>query len=198
MEKGNGKREMILNAALDLFSVKGYDGVGVDEIGSAVGIKGPALYYYFKSKEALLDALIEKMNAYYEARFIPARRKTELPANMEELVNMSMEMLDFTIHDEQIIKVRRMLAMEQFRNGKLRALTTKHHLTGLEEIYTGMFRHLIELGRVKPFDPGLLAGEFTAYVTMMVHLIDREPEKETEAMERIRRHMIHFSAVYGM
>jgi AcrR family transcriptional regulator len=51
------RRETILNAALTLFRAKGYHGVGMDEIGEAAGISGPAIYRHYVSKaDILLDA----------------------------------------------------------------------------------------------------------------------------------------------
>jgi AcrR family transcriptional regulator len=52
-------KEAIEAAALALFSERGYAGVGIDEIGSRAGVSGPAVYQYFKSKRALLAAVLE-------------------------------------------------------------------------------------------------------------------------------------------
>ena len=43
-------KERILYSALDLFSEKGYDGVGVDLIAENAGLKGPSLYRHYKGK----------------------------------------------------------------------------------------------------------------------------------------------------
>jgi len=53
-------KEAILNTACSLFSQKGYDAVGVQEICEKSGITKPTLYYYFGSKKGLLNALIEQ------------------------------------------------------------------------------------------------------------------------------------------
>jgi len=57
------KEEVILDAALDLFSAKGFDGTTVDQIAAAAGMSKPNLLYYFARKEevfvALLDQLLE-------------------------------------------------------------------------------------------------------------------------------------------
>jgi AcrR family transcriptional regulator len=51
------KKDDILRAALGLFARQGYAGVGIDEIGAAVGISGPTIYHYYPDKaEILLDA----------------------------------------------------------------------------------------------------------------------------------------------
>src|SRR3990172_3114367 len=42
-----GRREAILDAATHLFSARGYADTGIDDIGAAVGITGPAVYRHF-------------------------------------------------------------------------------------------------------------------------------------------------------
>gem|GEM_PF-5309266 len=46
------RREQILEAALNLFRTHGFHGVGIDEIGAAIGVTGPAIYAYFDSNTA--------------------------------------------------------------------------------------------------------------------------------------------------
>lgn len=53
-------RENISRQALELFSKKGYDAVGVQEIIDAAGIAKPTLYHYFGSKEGLLKAVLKE------------------------------------------------------------------------------------------------------------------------------------------
>lgn len=49
----------ILENALILFSKKGYDATGIQEICEVSGITKPTLYYYFGSKKGLLDELLD-------------------------------------------------------------------------------------------------------------------------------------------
>ena len=56
-------RELLLARALDLWSERGYDAVGVQEIVESAGITKPTLYHYFGSKRGLLDALIADRSA---------------------------------------------------------------------------------------------------------------------------------------
>lgn len=58
MEDKTDNREKILNCAVHLFYQKGYDAVGVQEIATAAGVTKPTLYYYFKSKLGLLEAIL--------------------------------------------------------------------------------------------------------------------------------------------
>ncbi|HZN16238.1 MAG TPA: TetR/AcrR family transcriptional regulator [Acidimicrobiales bacterium] len=54
------RREMILEAAAQLFFDRGFAATGIDDIGTAVGVTGPAFYRHFKSKHDLLVALVER------------------------------------------------------------------------------------------------------------------------------------------
>ena len=53
--RGVSRREAILDAATKLFSTRGYADTGIDDIGEAVGVTGPAVYRHFASKQELLD-----------------------------------------------------------------------------------------------------------------------------------------------
>jgi AcrR family transcriptional regulator len=54
------RTDRILAAAAQLFRERGYHAIGIDEIGEAVGITGPAVYRHFDSKEALLLTAAER------------------------------------------------------------------------------------------------------------------------------------------
>lgn len=63
---GNGKeaeerKKEILDVVEELFVTKGYDGTSTTDILERVGIARGTLYYHFKSKEEILDALIDRI-----------------------------------------------------------------------------------------------------------------------------------------
>ena len=55
------KQDVILNAALDVFSVHGFRGATIDQIAEAAGMSKPNLLYYFASKEEIHRRLLEDM-----------------------------------------------------------------------------------------------------------------------------------------
>jgi TetR/AcrR family transcriptional regulator len=55
------KRELILEAALEVFSTHGYRGATVDQIAEAAGMSKPNLLYYFKGKEDIHTTLISRL-----------------------------------------------------------------------------------------------------------------------------------------
>lgn len=56
------RKNEILDAALELFVTKGYDGTSTNDILEKVKIARGTLYYHYKSKEDIMDALIERIN----------------------------------------------------------------------------------------------------------------------------------------
>jgi TetR/AcrR family transcriptional regulator len=55
------KREVILEAALDVFSMHGFRGATIDQIADAAGMSKPNLLYYFKGKEDIFETLIHRL-----------------------------------------------------------------------------------------------------------------------------------------
>jgi len=55
------KQELILEAALDVFSQHGFRGSTIDQIAEAAGMSKPNLLYYFGRKEDIHKTLIERL-----------------------------------------------------------------------------------------------------------------------------------------
>lgn len=191
-------KEKIIDAALEVFSRDGYAGTGVREIAEYVGIVKSALYRHFGSKEEIWDAVYEMTSAYYEDHFGSAEKLPDIPKNTDELYEMTMRMINFTIHDEKIVKMRKILLTEQFRDEKTRKLASHYFIYDTEAIFTRVFDGMIHNGSLKEEDPGMLAFIYTAPITSLVHLCDREPEKEKEALDRIQKFIRHFINEYGI
>jgi AcrR family transcriptional regulator len=48
----------ILDEAARLFAARGYGATSIDDIGAAAGVSGPAIYWHFKGKQALVAAML--------------------------------------------------------------------------------------------------------------------------------------------
>lgn len=57
------RRDEILDAAERLIRARGYDGMSIQDVQDALGVSRGAIYHYFRSKEAILEAVIERMTA---------------------------------------------------------------------------------------------------------------------------------------
>ena len=192
----NNTKENILDEALVCFAKNGYEGTLLRNIASGLGLSKSALYKHYESKEAIWDALLNRMEAYYSERFGSAEHLPEIPKSLEEFFALTMQMVAFTIHDEKIIMIRKLLLTEQFRDERVKKLATEHFINGTKAIYKIVFEKMMENGLLKTDDPGMLAFAFTAPVTSLIHYCDREPEKEPEIMQQIEAYVKHFIRIY--
>ena len=190
-------RERILAAALEMFSERGFAGTNIRELSASLGMGKSSLYRHFESKEDIWNALLDEMIAYYGARFGSSEHLPPVPESLEELVQMTMQMADFTIHDEKIVKTRKLLSIEQYRDERAKALATKHFLTGLTDMFTQLFSAMMERGLLRRDDANMLAFAYTAPISALIRLCDREPDRTAEAMAQIEAFSRHFIIVYG-
>ena len=204
MEKGSTKQE-ILETALELFSVQGYEATSISQIADAVGIRKASLYSHFASKQKILDAVVKESLEQYDKHSIFAKTDWEdaaFTANKkdltpDEILQQVLGHIRYILHDPQISKSRRMLTIEQFQNPELKALQTKRNYTDVMRYFTGLIRFLVRQGKLKDYDPEIMAAQLCLPVSVWIGLCDREPEREEEVLELAGRHIRQFFAIYG-
>ena len=194
----NDTKERILAVALEMFSKNGYAGTNIRELSASLGLVKSGVYKHYESKEAIWNALLDQMIAYYAEHFGSAEHLPSVPDSLEEFVQMTMHMVNITVHDEKIIMTRKVLTLEQYRDARACELATKHFLTGLTEMFTHIFTGMMDKGLLRKDDPTMLAFAYTAPISALIHLCDREPEKTEDAIRKIEAFSRHFIATYGM
>ncbi len=195
MRKTNTKERLIL-AAMDLFSVKGYEGTSVDEIAKAVGIRAPSIYDHFKGKEALLQAISDHADEEYEKGMQFGKANALRICSREELKEYTMHSIQYTLNNEIMRKMRRMLTIEQFRNEMFSERATRHHITTYKDIYSEVFKRMMDIGVMQKGNPDIYALEYIAPVTLMIQLCDREPNRKEEVLKIIDQHIDVFTHKY--
>ena len=200
MERGNTKQE-ILEAALELFSVQGYEATSISQIAGAVGIRKASLYSHFESKQAILDTLVKEVLRQYAEHSIFARTDWEkdsgnLPMTADAAVQMIQGQIRYILHDPIISRARKMLVIEQFQNQELAQLQTKQNYADVMAYFAGLMKQLIQKGVLAETDPQIMAAQFCLPITVWINLCDREPNREPEAMELVEGHVRQFFSVY--
>ena len=201
--KQEDTKQKILNKALELFSSQGYDSVSVSEIAKAVGIKAPSLYNHFPSKQAIFDAIVESTAAQYEADtdridIHVQNAKQDIPVFAEitedTLFEKVRQIFEYSLHNETIRQFRRMMTIEQFRSPKLAKLYTWRYVNRVLDYHADIFRALIAANEICAEDPQALAMMYVAPVLTLIGVCDRQPERESECLEKLRQHVRIFFA----
>ena len=190
-------KERILSAALEMFSQNGYAGTNIRELTASLGLVKSSMYRHFESKEEIWNSLLDEMTAYYDQRFGSPEHMPPVPDSLEELVSMTIRMVRITTQDETIVKTRKVLTLEQFRDDRARDLATKHFLTGLTEMFTVIFAGMMDKKLLRRDNPAMVAFAYTMPISALIHLCDREPAKAGEALEQVEAFSRHFISVYG-
>ena len=203
MDRGNTKQE-ILEASLDLFSVQGFEATSISQIANAVGIRKASLYSHFENKQAILDAIVKDVLEQYAEHSIFAKADWDNCDNAEDkpkltpdaAAQMILGQIRYILHDPHISKARKMLVMEQFQNPELAKLQTKQNYTDVLRYFTGLVKHLIRNGVLAEDDPEIMAAQLCLPISTWINLCDREPDREPEVMELVKRHIRQFFKCY--
>ena len=181
MEKSS-TREGILEAALDLFAVNGYEATSISQLADAVGIRKASLYSHFANKQDILDNVVETVLKGYADHSIFVRADWDDPEFTKDKIGMTAE---------DVAK----LIQGQMRY-ILHELQTKQNYEDVLKYFEGMMRFLIREGTLKNTDTEIMAAQFSSPITVWINLCDREPEREDEVMELVRKHVMQFFEIY--
>ena len=122
----NPRRQQIRREAARLFAARGFLGVGVDEIGKAVGISGPGLYRHFPGKDAMLADLLVGISERLldEGR----RRVAEAPDPRAALDSLLQGHIDFALDESALITLhdRELLHLPDAERHQVRSLQRQY------------------------------------------------------------------------
>lgn len=200
-------KERILETALTLFAQSGYLGTSMHDIAKELGITKGALYKHYASKQEILDSIVESTAAQYEAdtdkihihvqnvqRDIPVFTEITEDALFEKV----RQIFEYSLHNDAISRFRRMMTIEQFRSPELAALYSKRYVERILHYHAGIFRALIAAGEIVAEDPDALAMMYVAPVITLIGICDRQPERETECLDKLQSHVrLFFRMVHG-
>ncbi|WP_078292989.1 TetR/AcrR family transcriptional regulator [Mycobacterium sp. D16R24] len=98
------RRDQLLTAAARLLAMRGYARVRLEDLGSAVGISGPAIYRHFPNKEALLvDLLTDISRRLLEGGTAVVEGAATAPQALSGLIDFH---LDFALSESDLIRVQ--------------------------------------------------------------------------------------------
>jgi len=199
-------KETIMYKALTLFSDRGYEGVSMRDIASAVGIKASSLYNHFKSKEDIFNTIIEEMSKRYEDAVL----KMQIPhGDMDVVVEEYMQVTEKTLvmiaknlflyflKDDFASKFRRILTIEQFRSTQVAEVFQNFFIDGAINFQSTLFDNMIKQGGFIECDPYIMALHFYSPIFLLLSKYDRLPDREDEALDTLTKLVKQFSIIYN-
>ena len=190
-------KERILDEALKLFAQSGYMGTSMNDIADRLGVTKAALYKHYKSKQEILDSIVEKMNRMDQERV----KEYDMPeGNMKEVVEgyrstaldkikefTKVQFLHWT-QEEFPCCFRKMLTLEQYRDPELAKLYQKYLSGGpllyMEEVFRGFTDNEGEARQ--------LALDFYGPIFLLYSIYDGTEDKEAIATQ-VEQHVERFS-----
>lgn len=173
-------KEQILEAALDLFSQKGYNAVSVRDISRAVNIKESSLYYHFRNKQDIFDTLVDfcfqKAKEYFQENALPAvpGEKTAMyqGINEEQLTEIIFTTFRYFFEDTYNVRFRKLLTISQFENPKAADIYRRLFRDYPMQIQQRVFAGLMNTGEFRREPPEAVAVEFYGVIFMLIHTYD--------------------------
>ena len=71
-----------------------------------------------------------------------------------------------------------------------------HQIDNIIDLFSRIFKCMIDNGAVDPADPEILALEYTSPTSVLIQLCDREPDRKEEALKLIEKHIDFFISKY--
>ena len=157
------RRNRILDAALDVFAGKGYQGAGVDEIAAAAETSKGGVYFHFPGKEALFLALLDRaatrlrrrIEAAVEAEADPARRADAALATVVEVFSKRRGLA-------------RVLMVEALGAGPAFHRRMAELRTDFAAVVSRQLQRAVEVGAVEPLDTAVAGRAWFGAVNEVV------------------------------
>ncbi len=158
----------ILEEAAALFARKGFDGVSVHEIASAVGIKESSLYNHFSSKAAILDALFDNF-VKDKSTSRPSEQELGLMLDIMQPEEIFKNLLIyFGNHVSPIFtKTAMIITNEKYRNEKAAKIYYRYVVEDSVDYYERLIKMMIDKGLVRKVDARRFAEQYNySYIAL--------------------------------
>jgi AcrR family transcriptional regulator len=164
-------KERIFSVAIDLFAQKGFDAVSLREIAEAAGIRKATLYYYFTTKDEILEKIFEySMDRWNQSKVGKWSDSDEAEAQivamgLEGFMAMASGVSKSWLEDPLMEKIMRITLIELYHNEQMKKFMTTFFGAG-PEFFGSSFAILMKHKLIKPADPKVLAMEYLSFYMM--------------------------------
>lgn len=157
VKEAEERRNEILDTAEKLFGEKGFDGTSTNDILNDIGIARGTLYYHFKSKEDILDAMIERLTGKLIANASKIVKKKDIPV----LQRLTMTMMSLNVSGG--IGQEIMNQIHKPQNALMHRKMQTMMLTAVNPLITGLIEEGVAQGIFRTEYPGEVAEMILLY-----------------------------------
>ena len=195
-------KEKIFHVSIDLFSKYGYDGVSIRKIAGEVGIKESSIYNHYKSKESILDSILDYYIERMMANDIPLNQaSTNMDEGFDCFYKAGLNAFLSQLKDEEMSKITRLILIESFHNEKIRGFMKKSIIEDAVNGWIVLFDLMKSKKLIKKdADSYQLAQSFYKYGLFLLyeHYIINYPENDVEFLEKMAQDSYnHIKLIYN-
>ena len=190
VKEANIRKSEILDVAERLFGTKGFDGTSTTDILNEIGIARGTLYYHFKSKEDILDALIERMTGSLVAKASEIVGKNDVPV-LQRLTQM---MLALNVNGKLGQEIMEQVHKPQ--NALMHQKMQQRLLAGVKPVITALIEEGITQGICRTDYPAEVAEMTLLYSNTVFD--DLAPLSVEERQRKIAAFIYNLERLLGM
>ena len=195
-------REKIFNVSVDLFSRYGYDRVSIRQIAKEVGIKESSIYNHFKSKESIIDSILEYYITKMLSEDIPLMQASyNLDIGFDYFYEMGLNAFASQLKDKRMSKITRIILIESYHNEKMKVFLKERILNDAINGWIDLFNLMKSKKLIlEDCNSRQLAESFYKYGLFLLyeHYIINYPEDDKKFVEELRvKSKNHIRLIYN-
>lgn len=192
VKEAEERKEEILDAAEKLFGTKGFDHTSTNDILEAVGIARGTLYYHFKSKEEILDGVIERISNRLMLDAGKVIRDTELPV----LERLTKAILALNVESEIGHEVMEQVHRPQ--NALMHQKMQQQLLDGITPLFTELVEEGVRQGICHTDYPGEVVEMTLIYANTVFDELNMEGLSQEKREQKIDGFIYNMERLMGM
>ena len=184
--RAEARPDEVLDAALAVFTEKGFAAAKVEEVARRAGVSKGTVYLYFPSKEALIEGIVRRAVAPIALRALPDLEQFEGDPRLP--ITMLLTVLMQQLAQPDKIAVPRLILREVMSFPSIAELYRKEVLGKVMPALIGLIRRGVETGKLRQVDPELtvrsIIGPVLAHVAL-AEIFGIKPAGEGLSLDRL-------------
>lgn len=158
-ERGDAKRQAMLDAATEVFSERGFVGANLDEVVATAAVSKQTLYKHFSDKASLFREIVDQIGLQVDGALLELPDPATIESIDEWIHTLALRFMR-QVMDPKVQRVRRLVIAEAPRFPDVADAYWKGGFDRVLGTVSAHFRGLTEAGKLNAPDPELAANHF--------------------------------------